>query len=312
MNTLPDTPALLLDAVTKRYAKTTAVDALSFALPESCVCGLVGPNGAGKTSTLRMILGLLRPTTGRLRVLGLDPAADAFRIKQLIGYVPDQHYIYPHLTTRQALTLAARVYPNWDPAEATRLAGVLELTAPGHRVKDMSRGQLAKLALVIALAHDPRLLILDEPTGGLDPIVRRAFLDVVAAHAATRRCTVLFSTHILSDVEHIADRILVLDHGRLRSDVTPDDLRRRYVKASFLFETAPAHAVEVPGALHVHRSLREWVALFPAADEGAVTRAAAHLGARDAMILPVSIDDAFVQLLTPGNGQPRQQGGPVA
>ena len=296
--------AIRITGVTKRYGRHVAVAGVDLALPPGSVCGLVGPNGAGKTTTIGMLLGLVRPTSGRLRVLGLDPARDSFALRQRIGYVPEHHHIYGWMKVRQVLRFAAQVYPTWNDAECARLTAALDLPA-GQRVKTLSRGQVAKLALAVALAHEPRLLVLDEPTSGLDPVVRGGVLSIVRDLTRRRPCTVLFSTHILSDVERVADRVVVMNRGRVTADEPLESMRRRYVKASLLFPTPPPEGLTLPEALRVEKSQREWVVVFPALGEERVRALAAGVGATDCMLQPVSLDDAFMELVTAAPAEAR-------
>src|SRR5262245_46689873 len=173
--------AILMNGVVKHYrrGRVTAVRHIDLSVPRGSVCGLVGPNGAGKTTTIRMLLGLVRPSAGHLSVLGMDPVTCSFHVRQCVGYVPERHNLYPWMKVTQALSFAAMIYPTWDRTEAGRLIELLGLPL-ARRVKEMSRGELAKLALTIALAHRPHLLILDEPTSGLDPIIRRDLLNTIA------------------------------------------------------------------------------------------------------------------------------------
>lgn len=292
-------PAVVVDGVAKRYGKVHAVERFDLVLERGAVCGLVGPNGAGKTTTIGMLLGLVRPTTGRLRVLGLDPTVDSFRLRHHIGYVPERHFIYDWMKGSQVLALTASVYPTWDRREAKRIVELLGLPT-SRQVKQMSKGELAKLALVIALSHAAELIILDEPTSGLDPVVRRELLRALTDILRTRGdCTVLMSSHILSDIERIADRAVIMNGGRIVADDTIDALRARYVRASLLFTTPPAEALVVPGAIRVERSVREVVATFPAMPEQRVREIAHDLGATDCMIQPTSLDDVFVELVAP-------------
>jgi ABC-2 type transport system ATP-binding protein len=159
-----------------------------------------------------------------------------------------------------------------------------------------------KVALVIALAHGPELLILDEPTSGLDPVARRDFLSLVADLARQREGTILFSTHILSDVERIADRVIVMSAGRV---VVQDDLaalRDRYRKASLLFTVPPGEDRIVPQAIRVDRSIREWVALFPRIPDQEIQQIASSIGATDCLVQPANLDDVYGELVKNGNG----------
>jgi ABC-2 type transport system ATP-binding protein len=294
-------PAIEIHRLTKTFRKTTAVADISLTVPRGSVVGFLGPNGAGKTSTIKMLMGLLAPTSGGVRVLGLDPRRDALELRNRVGYVPDNHHIYQWMTVPQVFRFAAAAFRDWDRRECDRLVEFLRLPT-ARRVKDLSRGETTKLALVVALAHRPGLLILDEPTTGLDPLVRQEFLDAAAAVIRDSGRTVFFSTHILSDVDRIADRLVVMDAGRIIADDTLDSLRSRYTKASFVFPRPPAPDLVIPGALRVYKGLREWVATFRATDDATLRATASAVGASDCMAQPMTVEDVFLELF---NHHPR-------
>jgi ABC-2 type transport system ATP-binding protein len=227
---------------------------------------------------------------------GLDPIRDSLRVRQRVGYVPEQHFMHPWLRPPQVFAICAAAYPTWDRAECDRLVQRLGIPIK-QRMQELSRGQQAKVALTIALSHRPQILIMDEPTSGLDPIVRREFLDMIGELIPQRRCTVLFSTHILSDIEHIADRIVVMNYGNVLADEPIEAMRSRYLQASLLFREPPVNHAIVPEALRVDRSLREWVILFPPIAHERVYSIAAELGAHDCMIRPATLENAFPELL---------------
>jgi ABC-2 type transport system ATP-binding protein len=290
------TPAIVAQQLTKRFGRTIAVDHIDLEIPRGSVCGLAGVNGAGKTTTISMLLGLLAPTRGSLRVLDLDPVKQSFELRQRIGYVPERHYIYEWMRVRHVLSLTRGVYPTWDKHRCAELIDYLKL--PMNRsVKQLSKGELAKLALVIGLSHDADLLILDEPTSGLDPIARRELLSLIQQMVRRRTCTVLFSSHILSDIERLADRIIVLDQGKVVANGSLDDLRSRYVRASLFFRTPPEDETPIPEALRVERSLREWVVTFRSMEETRIREIAEGVGADDCFIQPATLDDVFFEIV---------------
>ena len=171
-------PAVVVDGLTRRYGPAIAVEDLHLAVPRGAVLGLLGPNGAGKSTTLRMIMGLLRPTSGSVRVMGLDPFQTPSLVRQQIGYVPETPQIYRWMTVHEVLRFCRALYAGWKDQEAELLLDTFQLPS-GRRVRQLSKGMLAKLSLLIALAHEPPLLILDEPLSGLDPLARDEFLDGV-------------------------------------------------------------------------------------------------------------------------------------
>jgi len=171
--------AICSKELVKRYRKCTAVDGLDLSIPCGAICGFLGPNGAGKTTTIRMLMGLLPPTSGTVRVLGLDPIRHGLELRRRTGYVADVLHVYKWMKISEVFAFSASVFGrDWDAAMCKRLTERLGL--PTQRmVKQLSRGESAKLGLIVALSHRPDLLILDEPTTGLDPLVRAEFLDSV-------------------------------------------------------------------------------------------------------------------------------------
>lgn len=199
-----------------RMARTVhALDGLDLEVPEGAVYVLVGPNGAGKTTLLRVLLDLLRPDGGRAAVFGRDPAADGAEVRSRIGYVPEGHALgHGWLRVRDLLDHHAAYHPAWDPAYASKLVRRLEVM-PDRRFDELSKGHARRVQLVMALAHRPPLLLLDEPTDGLDPVVRDRVLEMLADHLAARPTTVLLSTHLVHEAERLADHLGVLKRGRL-------------------------------------------------------------------------------------------------
>ncbi|OLZ62757.1 hypothetical protein AVW11_22280 [Streptomyces amritsarensis] len=212
---MDDVPAIEVTGLTKRYEDVTGVDGLSLTVRTGEVFGFLGPNGAGKTTTLRCLTGLLRPTEGRVRVLGLDPLGEHLRLAPRIGYLPGELRLYPELSGAETLDLLAALQGAPVPRRA-ELCDRLGLTAPilARPVSGYSRGMKQKLGLVQALQHDPRLVVLDEPTEGLDPLVQETFFALLGEAAAGGR-TVLLSSHILPEVQRTCGRVAIVRDGRL-------------------------------------------------------------------------------------------------
>jgi ABC-2 type transport system ATP-binding protein len=289
------TDVIGVEKLSRRFGRTQAADHISFTVPPGTICGFVGPNGAGKTTTIRMLMGLLKPTGGRARVLGLDPQRQGRTLRDQVAYVPENHHFYQWMKVAQVLEFGRRIFSRWDARECAELTDRLGLPR-GRMVKELSRGETAKLALTLALSHSASLLILDEPTVGLDPLVRREFTDLILERAVNRGMTVFFSTHILSDLEQTAGRLILINKGRIVTADSVENLRGRFVKAGFLFRQPPDPSTPVPGALHVTRGFREWIALFPA-HEGVCEKAAAALQAMDCMPQPVTLEEVFLELI---------------
>ena len=210
-----DTPFVIdTTDLMKRFGLRTVLDGVTLRVPHGQVIGLLGLNGSGKSTLIKCLLGLLRPDAGRAALLGTDSWQLAAREKSLIGYVPQESMLYPWLTVRQTVAYVSSFYPAWDRAWGDELVRRWDLS-PGHRVGPLSVGQKQKLALVLALGHRPEVLILDEPVASLDPVARRWFLQTVLETVADGVGTVLFSTHITSDLERIASHVALLRDGRL-------------------------------------------------------------------------------------------------
>jgi ABC-2 type transport system ATP-binding protein len=220
-------PILDLRGVTKRYPGFTLSE-VSFSLPRGHVCGLIGPNGAGKTTLVKLILGLVRPDSGVLRVCGRDPQADEVEVKDRIGFVHEVPTFWEHLSVGAIASIVRRFYSRWDQARFDAL--LQDFDVPRRkRFGTLSRGTRTKAALALALSHHAELLVLDEPTSGLDPVFRRALLDRLAACVEDDETSVLFSTHITADLERMADYITFIRDGRLVFSSTREAALDRWV-----------------------------------------------------------------------------------
>lgn len=203
-----------LEDVTRLYETGIGVLHLDLRVCAGRCLALIGPNGSGKTTTLRLVMGMLRPDKGQVRIFGKDPTEQPVPVKQRIGYLAEDQTLPPSLRPADVFRFLAGLYPRWDPEYESELTDRLEL--PLWRPLGMlSRGQRRAVGLVGALAHRPRLLVLDEPAGGLDPLVRRAFLENVIEVLAEEGAAVLFSSHHLDQVERLADEIAFLDRGQV-------------------------------------------------------------------------------------------------
>ena len=215
MNTTADNdPAIELTGLSKRFRRTLAVDDLSLQVPRGSTFGLISPNGAGKSTTIRILMGLLSPTAGKARVLGMDVLADPVRVKQRVGYVPETHHVYRWMRVEEVIGFCRSLYKPWNDRTCREMLDLFALDLR-KKVKHLSKGMLVKLSLLLAVSHDPELLVLDEPMAGLDPVAREEFLDGVLRTICERGQTVLFSTHTLDDMQRLADTVGILYEGRL-------------------------------------------------------------------------------------------------
>ena len=245
------TPAVAVDSLTKSFGATDAVAELSFQVAPGEIYGLLGPNGAGKTTTLRILAGILLPTHGQVRVVGLDVAREPLAVRQRLGFLTNTTGLYPRLTGRELLGYFARLHGLDREGTAARiaaLAGALQLEAFfDRRCEALSTGERQRLSIARAVLHDPAVLVLDEPTAGLDVLASRFLRDFVRAER-DRGKAVVFSTHYLAEAELLCDRIGLLHRGRLLAEGTPSALRATAGDAPSLEEAflrlvgASAHA----------------------------------------------------------------------
>jgi ABC-2 type transport system ATP-binding protein len=270
---------------------------VSFAVEPGEVVGLLGANGAGKTTLLRLALGLLAPERGELRVFGLDPRRDPVAVKRRVGFVAEDQVLPEFLRVDEVLRLHRGLFPDWDGALADQLARRFALD-PGARVKQLSKGQARQVALLCAVAHRPPLLILDEPAGGLDPAVRREFLETSIQLLNESGTTILFSSHHMGDVERLAGRVLMLHGARVLLDQPLDSLRE-----SFSLVLLPAAALEpaalqgLEGCLAARRVGESLHAIFQLEPEAARATVSARLGTDPVRASSLPLEEMFIELV---------------
>ena len=244
--------AIDVAGLVKRFGTRAVLDSIDLRVPRGQVIGLLGLNGSGKSTLIKCLLGLLKADEGTATVLGTDAWQLADREKARIGYVPQEATLYPWLTVRQTVAYVSSFYSRWDRAWGDELLRRWDLPL-GQRVGPLSVGQKQKLALVLALGHRPELLILDEPVASLDPVARRWFLETVLETAADGAGTVLFSTHITSDLERVASHVALLREGKVtfhdEIDVLKDRVKRLRIEAQ----------ADLPADLHLPGTLRQEV-----------------------------------------------------
>jgi ABC-2 type transport system ATP-binding protein len=250
--------AIDLMGLSKRFGRTWAVSNLSLAVPRGSTFGLIGPNGAGKSTTIRMLMGMLSPTIGQANVLGFNALDEPTVVRQLVGYVPETHHIYRWMRVEQVIGFSRASYRSWNDSVCSEMLSLFELDS-SKKVKHLSRGMLVKLALLIAVSHDPELLVLDEPMAGLDPVAREEFLDGVLRTICQRGQTVLFSTHSLDDVQRLADTVGILYEGRLLVHRNIEELLAdvKRIRAVLRDSAVPEHVPK--GTIWQRVEGREWL-----------------------------------------------------
>ncbi|WUI01433.1 ABC transporter ATP-binding protein [Spirillospora sp. NBC_00431] len=244
--------AIELDRLTKDYGARRGLAGLTLQVRAGEVFGYLGPNGAGKTTTIRMLLDLIRPTSGTARVLGLNPRDKAIDLHRRVGYLAGDFVVDGRQRAGECLNFLGNLRGGVPPARITELADRLELDLSA-RIKSLSKGNRQKVGLVQAFMHEPELLILDEPTSGLDPLIQQTFLELVTEARAAGR-TVFMSSHIMSEVEAVADRVAIIREGRLVALDTVTDLRARsflQVRITFAAPVAAEEFTGLPGVTDV-------------------------------------------------------------
>jgi ABC-2 type transport system ATP-binding protein len=227
-NRNPQEWAIQARGLTRFFGGKCAVNGLSFNVPRGSVLAFIGRNGAGKTTTIRMLLGLLTPTRGQSTILGHDSTNLPPQVRARIGYMAEGHPVYPWMRVAQYAGFQSRGYPHW---RQSTFAAVIDYFAipPQTKAGDLSHGQRAGLHLATTLAIEPELLMLDDPATGLDPAARRSLLEAMIYFTRNRERTIFFSTHLLDDVERIADQVAVLDYSVLRASCSVETFRDRVV-----------------------------------------------------------------------------------
>ena len=283
--------------LTKSYGKVDAVRAVSFQVRGGCITGFLGRNGAGKSSTLKMLLGMIKPTAGTGTVCGhrIDDPAQSLLIRRRVAYVGEDKGLYAYFTVGQIIRFTRSFYPDWRAEVEQRLLKAYQLPLR-RKVKALSKGMRTKLALLLALSRRPDLLILDEPTEGLDPVSIEELLQALAGVAA-EGTAVFFSSHQLAEVERIADAVLMIDHGRLVLDASLDHVRENYRRVTAGFDTPPPQAeLQMPGVERMRTSGRQ-VALLASRNADAVAELARSLGAVSVEVEPVSLREIFLDTI---------------
>ncbi len=219
--------AISTSGLQKRYGSMPAVNGLNLGVPRGAVYGFLWRNGAGKTSTIKMLLGLARPTAGTARVLGLEIASDRIEILRRVAFVGENKVLYDNLTPAEMVRFTRSFYPRWSDAMAQKCAQRLEIPMQ-QRFGKLSKGNRAKVWLLLALAQGAELLVLDEPTAGLDPFMNDALLKLLAEEAMGDGRTIFFSSHHLAEVEQICDWMGIVDQGRMLLETRLDDVRENY------------------------------------------------------------------------------------
>lgn len=282
----------------KVYEGHKVLNNLSLAVPAASIFGLIGPNGAGKSTLMRILTGISRPSQGDALLLGHSVREKSGSIRARVGYVPDVPTLYPSFSVADMYRLASRLYPGWDWQRCRELQQQYALPE-GQRIRSLSRGQAVQVSLVLALSIRPQLILLDEPTAGLDPVVRQAFMQSILEEVAERQTTIFYSTHNLNDLEQSADYIASLWQGDLLFSSSLDELKESMGRIRFVLEDdslAAAQLANLPGVLSIQPSGRIHTLTF----QGDVGRIQAKLQECNPLLLEkvdLSLEEIFLILM---------------
>ena len=288
--------------LTKRYGRKLALDHLDLQIPRGRIHAIVGANGAGKSTLFRILLGFLPPTAGTARILGRDSQHLTPDDRGRIGFVNEEHTLPTWMRVDAVTAMQRRQYPRWNQQAFEQVLGHYHVL-PEQKVAQLSRGERAGLNLALAMAQGPELLMLDEPTLGLDVVAKRAFLESLMYSNATDECTVIYCSHQMEEIERVADNLIILERGQLKNMSAPEDFTARvsHWVADVPFKGPELHTV--PGLLEVQRldGLHHYLVLDQ--DDG-FERFLREAGARNVQSMPVSLDRAVNAFLAKNHAAP--------
>ena len=282
--------------LTKFYGHSKGIQAINLGIQQGEIFGFIGPNGAGKSTTIRTLLGLIKPTSGSATIFGKDIATHGPLIRQEVGYLPSEVFYYDNMRVKDLLSYSASFYnkPKKQMQQRIKeLAATLDLNL-NRKIDDLSYGNKKKVGIVQGLLHSPKLIILDEPTGGLDPLMQQTFFDLLRAEHA-RGATILFSSHILSEVQKMCDRVAIIKDGELIKVETMSDLRGSSYISCRLESTAPLHAktLHIPGVNNLQIQGNTASFLYRG-DINVITKLLASLPLKSAWVEEPELEDIFM------------------
>lgn len=289
-----DAPERVIEVLglTRQFGATRALDGVSLAVPRGSVFGLVGPNGSGKTTLIKHVLGLLRAQAGSVRVFGLDPVRDPAGVLGRIGCLTEENDLPGWMRIDELARYMRAFYPAWSDDYAAELMRAFALD-PRAKVKTLSKGQRARAGLLVALAYRPDLLVLDEPSSGLDPLVRRDILTAIIRTINQDGRTVLFSSHLLEEVERVADHVAMIHRGRIVFDGPLDEIRATHRRLTLRFAEPRPRPPALAGALAWEGAGAEWTAVCAGLPVG-LREAAEAAGGRVVEEHTLRLDEIFL------------------
>jgi ABC-2 type transport system ATP-binding protein len=297
------TPVIEVTNLVRRYGKTEAVNGLTLSVPRGRCYGFFGRNGAGKTTTIKCLINLLRPSSGSVRIFGLDPAANEVGVKSRLSYVPDQIGVYPWMTVRGYFEYLASFRARWNARLQADLLEQFSLD-PGKRANALSKGERVQMALIGALCPEPELLVLDEPTSGLDPLIRREFIrTVIGAYqdGDPEGRTVFVSTHLITEFEGLIDEFTIIEQGRAVLSMPSEEARAQFHRLRARFPGDPPH-LEHPNIREARAEGRE-LELIVRGDAGPIKALLAAQQPEEMQIGALTLEEIFLATVKPRNGR---------
>jgi ABC-2 type transport system ATP-binding protein len=288
----PTEMVIEVEHLTRCFGAKIALDDVSLQAPRGSVFGLVGANGAGKTTLIKHILGLLKAASGSVRVFGQCPVAQPEKVLARIGYLSEENDLPGWMRVEELMRYTRAFYSTWDPDYAERLRQTFSLD-PRARIKNLSKGQRARAGLLVALAYRPELLVLDEPSAGLNPVVRRDILEAIIRTIAEEGRTVLFSSHLLDEVERVSDHVAMINQGKVLFHAPLEAIKEAHHRLTLQFAEPRLQPPALTGALCWQGNGREWSAVCNGQLD-AFRGAAASCGARIVEERAPSLDEIFM------------------
>ncbi len=290
-----DEPVISTRGLTRYFGKRAAVEDLNMEVPRGSVFAFLGRNGSGKTTTIRMLLGLMQPTRGEGRILGYDIRALPVEAWARIGYLTEEHQLYSWMNVKECGEFQSKFYPRWNEKVFRGVIGHFNLRMTA-KVKELSRGERAGLCLGLTLAPEPELLILDDPTLGLDPVACRSLIESMIYLTRRSDRTIFFSSHQLADVERVADYIAILDRSILRAVCPLETFRKNVQEVRLRFPGTPPPLPQIPGLLQAFRAEGE-LRVTCVHYNGTSEKALRALNPTQMETVPISLEDAFISYL---------------